>query len=78
MHLLVLLLSLPSIVNSPWFAKTDIILFLNKDDLFTEKIKRISLKRPDLNWFMDYNGGEDDKLAYTYVSRSCEWRNQVC
>ena len=54
-------------INSPWFAKTDIILFLNKDDLFSEKIKKISLKRPDLNWFMDYEGGNDASKAYKYV-----------
>lgn len=32
-----------SICNSKWFVETSIILFLNKKDLFQEKIKRSSL-----------------------------------
>jgi len=30
-----------SIVNSRWFIRTSIILFLNKYDLFAEKLKKI-------------------------------------
>jgi len=56
-----------SVINSPWFAKTDVILFLNKDDLFREKIAKLSMKRPDLNWFMDYDGGNDHEKAYRCV-----------
>lgn len=40
------------IVNNKWFAKTAVILFLNKRDLFEEKIKSV-----DLNvCFPDYRG----------------------
>ena len=32
------------IVNSKWFQATNIVLFLNKSDLFAEKIKTVDLK----------------------------------
>jgi len=37
------LLLFDEICNSPWFADTAFILFLNKIDLFKEKIKRVNL-----------------------------------
>ena len=40
------------IVNSPWFKNTPIILFLNKSDLFKEKIKRVNLS----TCFENYKG----------------------
>jgi len=43
---------LSAIINLPWFKATPIILFLNKEDLFREKIKR-----SDLNiFFPAYTG----------------------
>lgn len=42
--------------NSKWFANTPFILFLNKIDLFEEKIKRNPLKK----YFPDYTGKSDD------------------
>jgi len=50
------------ICNSRWFVDRSMILFLNKDDLFREKIARIDLKVA----FDDYNGGcnHDNALAY--------------
>jgi len=43
------------ICNTKWFANTSMILFLNKKDLFEDKIKKI-----DLNvCFPEYNGGRD-------------------
>ncbi len=33
-----------SICNNKWFVNTSIILFLNKKDLFSEKIPRSSLR----------------------------------
>lgn len=41
-----------SICNSRWFINTSIILFLNKKDLFIEKIKRVSIKIA----FPEYDG----------------------
>lgn len=41
-----------SICNSKWFVMTSIILFLNKVDLFKEKI----LKSPIEKHFPDYKG----------------------
>ncbi len=32
------------VVNSKWFNSTPIMLFLNKSDLFKEKIKKVDLK----------------------------------
>lgn len=48
------LLLFDEICNSRWFADTSIILFLNKDDLFREKIKKVDLKVA----FPDYNGND--------------------
>lgn len=41
------------IVNARWFQRSDIILFLNKSDLFKEKIEKIDMKC----MFADYTGG---------------------
>ncbi|VDN08384.1 unnamed protein product [Thelazia callipaeda] len=51
-----------SICNSRWFINTSIILFLNKKDLFAEKIKRVSIKTA----FPEYNGPQtyDDSVRY--------------
>uniref|UniRef100_A0A915E609 Chondroitin proteoglycan 4 domain-containing protein n=1 Tax=Ditylenchus dipsaci TaxID=166011 RepID=A0A915E609_9BILA len=51
-----------SICNSRWFINTSMILFLNKKDLFLEKIKRISIKIA----FSDYKGPNtyDDQVKY--------------
>ncbi|CDS07444.1 hypothetical protein LRAMOSA01393 [Lichtheimia ramosa] len=45
-----------SICNSPWFVKTSLILFLNKIDIFREKIKT----SPISQYFPDYQGPDDD------------------
>lgn len=47
------------IVNSKWFQSTNIVLFLNKSDLFAEKIKQVDLKV----CFSDYKGGNDYNAA---------------
>ena len=41
-----------SICNSRWFINTSMIVFLNKTDLFIEKIKRTTIKV----CFNDYKG----------------------
>lgn len=59
-----------SVVNSRWFMRTSIILFLNKVDLFSAKLA----KSPLSNYFPDYTGGPEVKQAAKYLL----WRfNQV-
>ncbi|MCJ1309302.1 Guanine nucleotide-binding protein alpha-2 subunit [Agyrium rufum] len=59
-----------SVVNSRWFTRTSIILFLNKVDLFKQKLGRSPLS----NYFPDYSGGNDVNRAAKYLL----WRfNQV-
>ncbi|KAL8894323.1 MAG: hypothetical protein Q9207_008519 [Kuettlingeria erythrocarpa] len=59
-----------SVVNSRWFMRTSIILFLNKVDLFKAKLARSPLG----SYFPDYSGGNDANRAAKYLL----WRfNQV-
>lgn len=51
------------IVNSKWFQHTSIILFLNKSDLFKEKVKRVDLKV----CFSDYKSGDDYDEAAKFL-----------
>lgn len=53
------------IVNSHWFQKTDVILFLNKADLFKEKIPKVSLKV----CFPEYSDPNDFTHAVEYIKR---------
>jgi len=52
-----------SICNSRWFVKTSIILFLNKIDLFAEKLPRSPLG----DYFPDYQGGDSYDAACDYL-----------
>jgi len=52
-----------SVVNSRWFMRTSIILFLNKVDLFRAKLGRSPLNR----YFPDYSGGNDLNRAAKYL-----------
>lgn len=64
------LLLFDSVVNSRWFMRTSIILFLNKVDIFKAKLPRSPLG----NYFPDYSGGNDVNKAAKYLL----WRfNQV-
>ncbi|KAI1434529.1 G protein alpha subunit [Xylaria sp. CBS 124048] len=64
------LLLFDSVVNSRWFMRTSIILFLNKVDIFRAKLPRSPLG----TYFPDYSGGEDVNKAAKYLL----WRfNQV-
>lgn len=52
------------IVNNTVFARTSFILFLNKKDLFEEKILKVAIAdTPD---FADYTGGEDIEAGQNY------------
>jgi guanine nucleotide-binding protein G(i) subunit alpha len=51
------------ITSSQWFRNTAFILFLNKSDLFAEKIKR----KPLSDIFPDYKGGDDFAKALEFV-----------
>lgn len=56
-----------SICNSQWFIQTSIILFLNKIDLFKEKIAYSPVKQ----WFPDYNGDPKNfKLASDFFAEN--------
>jgi len=48
-----------SICHSQWFTKTSIILFLNKNDLFEEKIKTSDIK----SFFPDFEGEAGNAVA---------------
>lgn len=48
-----------SILNLPWFRKSSIILFLNKIDLFKEKLAA----KPIREYFPDYTGADADYNA---------------
>jgi len=51
------------ICNSRWFVDTDVVLFLNKTDLFKEK-----LKKKDLSvCFPDYKGGQNYEVASKFI-----------
>ncbi|KAL5485495.1 hypothetical protein ACEPAI_8137 [Sanghuangporus weigelae] len=52
-----------SICNSRWFVKTSIILFLNKIDLFAEKLPHSPLG----DYFPDYAGGDNYDAACEYL-----------
>jgi len=51
------------ICNSQWFLNSSMILFLNKKDLFEEKIKKV-----DMNiCFPEYRGGLENQAACTFL-----------
>lgn len=54
-----------SIVNSRWFLRTSIVLFLNKTDVFKKKVKRVLMS--SIREFKDYEGGKDVNKAAKYI-----------
>ncbi|SAM04826.1 hypothetical protein [Absidia glauca] len=54
-----------SICNSRWFGKTSTILFLNKTDIFKQKL----LHSPLSDCFPDYQGGANEELARDYIMK---------
>ncbi len=61
-----------TVCNSRWFQKTSIILFLNKTDIFKEKIERVPIE----DYFPDYQGGPDYELGCQYFKERFEVLNQ--
>lgn len=51
------------ILNSEWFEKTSMILFLNKKDLFAEKIQKVPLKE----YLTDYRGANTYEETTEYI-----------
>ncbi len=41
-----------SVINSRWFLRTSVILFLNKIDIFKQKLPKVPL----VNYFPEYTG----------------------
>jgi len=60
------------ICNSEWFRETAMILFLNKRDLFEEKIVRVNLSV----CFPDYHGGKDYTTAMAYITQQFLAQNE--
>ena len=54
---------------SKWFKNTPFILFLNKDDLFREKIKKVDLRNTEKKWFLQYNGGTNYEAARLFIQQ---------
>jgi len=52
-----------SVINSLWFLRTSIILFLNKIDVFKQKLPKVPLER----YFQEYTGGPDINKAAKYI-----------
>jgi hypothetical protein len=51
------------IINLPWFKKAHVILFLNKNDVFAEKIKNVDLGI----YFPSYTGGCNYDAALKFI-----------
>ncbi len=54
-----------SVINSRWFLRTSIILFLNKVDVFKKKLT--NGRAPLEKYFPDYDGGNDVSKAAKYI-----------
>jgi hypothetical protein len=59
------------ICGSRWFRETSILLFLNKSDLFAEKLKTVPLT----TCFPEYEGDNDFDSCCTYVTEKFLERN---
>lgn len=60
-----------SICNSRWFVKTSIILFLNKIDIFRDKVERVPIE----DYFDDYEGGPSYEAGCEYFKERFECLN---
>ncbi|CAK5086512.1 unnamed protein product [Meloidogyne enterolobii] len=61
-----------SICNSSWFLNTAMILFLNKKDLFLEKIQRVNIT----TCFPDYEGSQNYEEAVNFIKMKFAELNQ--
>lgn len=61
-----------SICNSKWFVKTSVILFLNKIDIFKDKLPVSPLDK----YFPDYSGGNDWERAADFLTQKFVNLNQ--
>jgi GTPase SAR1 family protein len=61
------------ICNSRWFKRTSMLLFLNKCDLFADKI----LKKPITLVFPDYTGPQEYEASARYIENQFLSRNRV-
>jgi guanine nucleotide-binding protein G(i) subunit alpha len=52
-----------SVINSRWFLRTSIILFLNKIDVFKNKLPKVPLDQ----YFPEYTGGTDVNKGAKYI-----------
>lgn len=52
-----------SVINSRWFLRTSVILFLNKIDVFKMKLSKNALEK----FFPEYTGGNDINKAAKYI-----------
>ena len=52
-----------SVVNSRWFLRSSIIFFMNKTDLFKERLRRFPLEK----YFSDYTSGFDPSKAAKFM-----------
>jgi len=60
------------ICNSKWFVNTSMILFLNKRDLFQQKIKKVPLTVA----FPEYDGPQDWEKCADYISTKFAEQNK--
>lgn len=61
-----------SICNSQWFLKTSIILFLNKIDLFKQKISHSPVQK----YFPDFQGEANYKVAADFFAENFKRLNR--
>ncbi|KAF5321516.1 hypothetical protein D9619_002287 [Psilocybe cf. subviscida] len=57
------LLLFESVINSRWFLRTSIILFMTKTDVFKAKLNKVPLER----YFPEYIGGNDINKAAKFI-----------
>jgi len=60
------------ICNSKWFRKTSMILFLNKRDIFMDKIQKFPLSEQ----FPEYTGGNNFDEASEWIQQQFEEKNE--